>query len=282
MIADINTNFLHLSDKLEVSFQPFYRRLTTKLEYLQIPYGILAGTKDIWCRDYMPVQVTENQFIQFRFDPWYLKTRYKHLKTDPAVVCNNIDLVTIPSGIVLDGGNVVKSENKVILTDQVLNDNKSFSESAIINQLSALFNGAQIIIIPKDPDDTYGHSDGMVKLIDDNRVLVSDYSKIAPSFHKQLISALFNAGLEIILMPFYPSYKINSCGDFQATGIYVNFVQIGQWILFPTFDNQAHDIIAIEIMEQIYPGRIVPINCIEPALDGGLLHCLTWNVLKSY
>jgi hypothetical protein len=32
----------------------------------------IDGTKDIWCRDYMPVQLDTHRFVQFRYDPDYL------------------------------------------------------------------------------------------------------------------------------------------------------------------------------------------------------------------
>ena len=38
-----------------------------------INYSFIKETKDIWCRDYMPVQIESEKFIQFRYDPSYLK-----------------------------------------------------------------------------------------------------------------------------------------------------------------------------------------------------------------
>ena len=71
----------------------------------------LPETKDIWCRDYMPVQVDEDTFCQFMYDPDYLRG-YDHLKTPPASCrvpamkkCRSVDLV-------LDGGNVVAAASR--------------------------------------------------------------------------------------------------------------------------------------------------------------------------
>lgn len=38
-----------------------------------VKYAFLKGTKDIWCRDYMPVQTESGKFIQFKYNPSYLK-----------------------------------------------------------------------------------------------------------------------------------------------------------------------------------------------------------------
>ena len=42
---------------------------------------MILGTKDIWCRDFMPVQSAPDRFIQFRYDPDYL-SGYHQLCTD--------------------------------------------------------------------------------------------------------------------------------------------------------------------------------------------------------
>ncbi len=47
-----------------------------------ISYSYLPGTRDIWCRDYMPVQVEKDRFIEYRYDPDYLlnlKTGHQRL-----------------------------------------------------------------------------------------------------------------------------------------------------------------------------------------------------------
>jgi hypothetical protein len=44
-------------------------------------------------------------------------------------------------------------------------------------ELSKLFNGSEVIIIPALPREMTGHVDGIVRIINDSTVFVSDFSK---------------------------------------------------------------------------------------------------------
>ena len=36
---------------------------------------MLQGTKDIWAVDYMPVQIQDDEFVQFVYNPDYLQSK---------------------------------------------------------------------------------------------------------------------------------------------------------------------------------------------------------------
>ncbi|MBK9357023.1 MAG: peptidylarginine deiminase-like protein [Bacteroidales bacterium] len=59
MITDAETNFVYFSGLLKEKpkYQDFNNRLMDVLKKHSISYSYLPGTRDIWCRDYMPVQV---------------------------------------------------------------------------------------------------------------------------------------------------------------------------------------------------------------------------------
>ena len=73
MIPDSQTNFVYFSSILRDSdkYQPFWNRLKIILDYEAVQYGFIDGTRDIWCRDYMPVQVSKDKFVQFTYFPDY-------------------------------------------------------------------------------------------------------------------------------------------------------------------------------------------------------------------
>lgn len=48
----------------------------------------------------------------------------------------------------------------------------------------------QIVIIPWDRYEIFGHSDGMVQWIEGNRVLMNNYINTDPAFRKKLLEAL--------------------------------------------------------------------------------------------
>src|ERR1035437_451024 len=128
MIDDNQTEKVYFSKWLELDkeFRPVFKFIIKEFEKIGIEYELLNHTNDIWARDYMPIQVSENKFIEFRYDPDYLqgtKKGCRELKTYPDMVCQYHHFKTIKSGIILDGGNVVKSSNRVILTDTIFKEN---------------------------------------------------------------------------------------------------------------------------------------------------------------
>ena len=126
MISDKNTNKIYFSEKLKVDYPKVCMSIESVLNSNNVSYEFLPKTKDIWARDYMPIQVSKGKFVEFRYDPDYLQGKYKgyrDLKTYPDIVCNELGIETIKSDIILDGGNVIKSDNCVILTDKIVVEN---------------------------------------------------------------------------------------------------------------------------------------------------------------
>src|SRR6185312_13300983 len=109
MIPDYQTNFLYLADTLPKKYPSFYHRFEKVLRDCEIDFQLLPDTKDVWAVDYMPVQVRQDQFVRFAYNPCYLQSP-KFLKTisDVDGICEEIGLKPDKSGIVLDGGNVTK------------------------------------------------------------------------------------------------------------------------------------------------------------------------------
>ena len=75
MIDDKDTNVVYFSDLLRtnVKFTTTYKQLTSILNSHNITYKFLPETKDIWVRDYMPIQINRNSFLEYRYDPNYLQ-----------------------------------------------------------------------------------------------------------------------------------------------------------------------------------------------------------------
>jgi agmatine deiminase len=115
MITDAQTNFVYFSERLKDKHSNFVNELTKILNRHGYEPKFLKNTNDIWCRDYMPVQVSENKFVEYRFDPDYLLDRkWRRRKTYPDLVCETLDFDTIKSDLILDGGNIIKWIDKVV------------------------------------------------------------------------------------------------------------------------------------------------------------------------
>ena len=62
---------VYMSELLMTKYPDACNRLIGILEKHSVKYAFLKGTKDIWCRDYMPVQTESGKFIQFKYNPSY-------------------------------------------------------------------------------------------------------------------------------------------------------------------------------------------------------------------
>lgn len=276
MIKDYDTNFLYLADCLR-KFQPaFTERLAKVLHDLKIPYDFLPNTKDIWAKDFMPIQMSKDDFVQFTYGPDYLKPlKYQHLRSVTDDVCRNIDLVPKKSSIVMDGGNIIRAATKVIMCDKVFSENRHLSKSQLTDVLSSILETDQIIFIPWDRNDFTGHADGMVRFVDDNTVLINEQTNENPEVENRLRTILKEARLDIVEIPYMPTYDPTFV---SAKGLHLNYLQMKQAIIVPVF-NQSTDDKAIRLLENIFAGQnIVAIDCNEISADGGVLNCISWNI----
>ncbi len=276
MITDLQTNKLFLADCLPKKQLKFFQRFESVLNSRNIKFEFLPYCKDIWAVDFMPVQVSKSKFVQFTYKPDYLKPKqYQKTISDVDPICKAINLTTHKTNIVVDGGNVIRAADKVIMCDKVFAENKHLSERELIKQLQNLFEVDKLYFVPWDENDFTGHADGMVRFIDNNTVLINDYSKENLSFQRSFRMALHNARLDWIELPYYPP---NDPTLTSAKGLYLNYLQMEQAIIVPIFKTK-HDERAIKILEQVFKEQaIATVDSNELAKHGGLLNCITWNI----
>ena len=281
MITDQQTNTLYFSSILSENekYAPFWNELESILREKKIWYGFIENTRDIWCRDYMPIQKKINEFVQFTYFPSYcLHPKYISTITIPSETRIYDELLKQNSRIILDGGNVVKSKNSVIVTDKVLKDNANLKRETVITRLKNELEVENVYLIPKAPYDLTGHADGVVRFKSETELLVADYSFESKSWRKKMDRALEATGLTILPFPSEYVNETNEDGDKVAKGCYINFLQIGNLILFPQF-NLDTDELALQKVQDYYPNcKIIPMNCNVIAEEGGVLNCISWNI----
>jgi agmatine deiminase len=278
MIADFQTNFLYLADTLPIKYSNFYKKFETLLKENKIRFDLLPNTKDVWAVDYMPIQIEQNKFIRFRYNPSYLQSK-KYLKTisNTDEICNQINIETIKSEIIIDGGNVTKYSNIVIMTDRIFIDNPKIERKKLICQLEQLFQIDKLYFVPEQPNDFTGHSDGMVRFIDGETIIINDYKREKDEFRRAFEIAIHNSGLNYIKIPYNP-YKNKS--NYQANGIYINYLQMKNTIIVPTFGFKEDEQV-VKQFEQIFGQQnIKTIESNDVANEGGILNCITWNIYR--
>ena len=178
---------------------------------------------------------------------------------------------SIRSEIVADGRNVVRWKYKVIMTDKIFAENRGIDPDALTKQIRELLKIDQLIIVPAEPGDMFGHTDEIVRFIEEKTVLLNDYGKIDPTFGEEVDSTLKKAGLEIVPFPYYLSI-FNSFVNMSAVGCYINFLQVNGLVLVPTFSIKSDDE-ALRIAEIVFTdSKGLPIDCGTLAPEGGVLN----------
>ena len=266
---------MYLAEGLK-HYMPLCWNLINALEKEGIAYCFLPRTKSekhVWARDYMPIQIGKDKFLRYRYEPDYLWGFEDYIPDYPAID-KDLNLYCKSTDIILDGGNVIKCGNKVIMTDKVLKENRYRHKKKLISKLEDLML-TEIVLIPWDKYEEFGHADGMVRYIEGNRVLLNNYAKFDPLFREKLIDALI------------PHFKLEEFFYYtprrsQYSWAYINFLQIGSTIFVPGLGIDE-DQLAIEKLQAVYPNcKVIKIDgCQDLVRDGGALNCVTWNIMSD-
>ena len=276
---------VYMSEKIKTDYSKTCDMLTQILDKHHVKYAFIKGTKDIWCRDYMPVQTESGKLIQFKYDPSYLKgEEWDSIRSDVSEIREKNDWLekyTIEeSDIKLDGGNVLICEGRAIISDRIFAENPNEEKDVLINKLSKMLE-CEIIIIPalkSKEEDMTGHADGMVRFVNRNTVIGNER---LPNEYKYMKEGLKNTidkyNLTYIDIPFFEDKDLKH--PISAVGIYVNYLEVNDLIVMPIFDRREEDARALKIIQKAFPNKqIETINYNDIAKEGGLLNCTTWVV----
>lgn len=253
--------------------------------------------KNIWCRDYMPVRNCEGKLIKFDYSPSYLMGTEsgKNSRPDSTILKDQLDEKVEDSSIILDGGAVEIFGKSAIVSDRIFRDNyKKWKqdEKGLLKELKDILEAKKLIVIPQYPYDFTGHVDGLVRFVDETKVLINDLSaeysemeKDNNAYRKKLISqwyynfkmALHNAGLiwEELTYKVVPSNKTIGLSD--AYGIYMNFLLLDDLILVPGFGIVEDERARLKL-KSVFKREAISIPARELAKKGGIINCVTWSL----
>lgn len=290
------------NEKLQVVFSKLFVRHYPKL-YSQIAdimweyhkgFGAVCHTKDYWVRDFMPIQMDEDVFVKFVYNPDYLQDKRKYITDVDKVIKNSLfaqdyEIVDIP--LVVDGGNMVFCKGKrngketqyVIMTEKVFSENPTFIKEQIecILKCAFLTPDLTIVWLPWDKEDIYGHTDGIVRYVGINkygkpRVLVN-LELYADDIAQKMYSALAQH-FEVIEL------KISKYDE--QSWAYINCLQTCDFIIIPGIDDVVTDAEALAQYKQLFPQYEDNIYQVQMsdfiAENGGALNCLTWTIYADY
>lgn len=268
---------VYLSELLKTNYPETCSRLIKILEKHDVKYAFLKGTKDIWCRDYMPIQTESGKFIQFKYDPSYLKgnKEWEESRSDVKEVCRVNEIDAQFSDINLDGGNVLICDGRAILSNRIFSENPNWDKEKLVSELSILLE-CEIIIIPAENDDMTGHADGMVRFVNRNTILGNKLADEYKYWREGMEKVIDQFGLKYIDVPFFSPKDPKH--PHSAIGIYVNYLEVNNLIVLPVF-GRDEDKQAVDVLRQAFPDRVIEtIDYNDVAWEGGLLNCTTWVV----
>lgn len=281
MIKASNSNTVYFSEILSKAekYASTYQELIGILDKRKITHKLLRSTKDIWCRDYMPIQTAHNQFVQFRYEPSYLKEE-SHLQSDPRQICEENGIEPIFSNINLDGGNLAWYENKVVLTERIYTENPEFTDKKkLLAEIENLLD-AEVIIIPHVKSDMTGHADGHIRFLNEHTLLGNDRTKEYKYWTKAMNKVLAKNDLDYIDVPFFSHYDKKNPNN--AIGCYLNYLEVGNLIVLPKFETDpVLDEQVRQMFVKLFPDKVIEsINYNKIGNEGGLLNCTTWTTLE--
>jgi hypothetical protein len=237
---------------------------------------LLKDTKDVWARDYMPIQLTKDVFLGYTYDPDYLVEEDQKYITDwqlhnvhtPKDSFKDLPYVQIP--LILDGGNVVKAvldgKPYMIMCDKVLTENNynRNNKTEVENfkkwwdqWWKEKFDGTEmgLVLLPWEGKEfnPIGHADGMVRYIGNGHVLMTNYLDFdkkykddqvdEDSFGKKLWTALFEAGFDVVTLDFWNEFADDYTFQllFDESWCYINYLQVDNTILVPSLGYSKLD-----------------------------------------
>jgi agmatine/peptidylarginine deiminase len=243
-------------------------------------HALLEDTADIWCRDYMPIQTSTNEMVAYIYRPDYLSTpKMQKYITDTDLMVEHIqeeyagvDIKRLD--LVIDGGNVVKCGDTIVMTEKVFNENPDWPEFMVLDKLEEAF-GCEVLLLPWDRTEEYGHSDGIIHYVGDNRVLLTNYDDFSPAYFRRFRNQL-ERKFEVIPL----SYPVKNKSEHNWA--YINYLQVGNLMMVPQM-GIPEDEMAIEQIQSIVPEtmHVVGIPAMEAVRNGGALNCVSWNIDAS-
>ena len=276
MVTDRLTDIVYFSEWALKDFSVPINNICKVLDKYGIEYEFLRHTKDYWCRDYMPIQVNENKFVQYTYAPDYLQNeKDRKYITDPSAPLQDLNISTIKTNLIIDGGNIIKCPDKIIMTEKVFHENKNVPRNKVIAILEQLFE-CNIVFLPWDKSETYGHADGIVRWVNGNTVLLTAY-EMSRYFANKFLKEL-EREFDVIVMK-YSTRPRNR----ELSWAYINFLQTKNVIIVPAF-NIKEDEQALQQIENIfsdYQGRVETVDISDIINCGGGLNCISWNIKSN-
>lgn len=236
---------------------------------------IVADVDDIWLRDF--TFVNPEKPVQFKYSHASVsKAESIRIQSGFTRLADQYSLKRAVSDYILDGGNIVDDYNgKVVTTTRFASDNNLTVPEAK-SELKKILGADQVAVIEPD-EDVLAHADGMVMWLENDRLLVNNYSAINSSLRESVMSELIRSFPSVKIVEVVTGYADNSpefAGFNSACGVNLNSVVTYNYVYVPVF-NMPHDSTAVAIIKANTNKKVVQIDASGICETGGSVRCLT-------
>lgn len=240
-----------ISSELEHIYPNIYTDLVSAFVKHHVKYETIENVNDVWVKEFMPIIFGKNRVVSYKYDPDYLR-RYqnKHLKTDLTSVTINDNPLEIDyhSDITFNGNNYLLIDNTLLMTTQLYGDNCHIEDQSIVDsKVKDDLDVDSIVVVPKTKYSN-GCINSMVRVIDNETILVNDFSGEAEEFQTRFNDAIKLLNKKVVVFPYVE---------------YMDYIDTNNLIIVPFYGNKK-DEEALEKLKKIFPDKIVEgINALD-------------------
>ncbi len=257
---------------------------------------VMRRTDDVWVRDNGPIFVYDNnnelKIADWGFNGWGFDTPYRNDDSVPVGVANNLEMPRIDlNDIVLEGGAIEIDGNGVLLATRSSTmengRNEHLTQAEFENALTANLGVTKFIWLDGkyggEDDITDTHIDGFARFAQGNKIVTMGSASLRYwGLSNSDINRLYNATningapYSFVQLPLTARNVVTTSGEnLGFKGSYVNYYVANTVVLMPVY-NDPNDIIAKNLLQNIYPNRtVVGIDVRNLYKNGGMVHCIT-------
>ncbi len=293
----IKTIALSQKVKINANDEATIQFIRTKLEEYNIPASQVElypfPTNDSWCRDHGPAFLIHKEndsrmIVDWEYNAWGGKyPPYDSDNAIPSRIAEVLQLPSIKTGIVMEGGSVEFNGKGTVLTSKscLLNKNRNphLTQEEIEAYLRDYYGVEQVLWVEDGivGDDTDGHIDDTVRFVNEDTVIT-----VVESNPEDANYAPLKENLEALKKMKLPDGRSLNIVEIQmpdpvySDGIrlpasYANFLITNGHVIVPTFRSK-HDERALQIIQECFKTRkVVGIDATEIIWGLGSFHCLS-------
>jgi len=273
------------------------KTLQAKFRHKQnIDIVVINYWDEIWLRDCMGM-FAENQFFKFNYSPNYCSLKnevkyYKYInKYVKQIIAETASLPVIEIPLNIDGGNFVHNTKRAFMTEKVYEDNPGINVGQIISD----YTGIEAIVVPQNPHDVIGHSDGYMAFKNEDTVFISEYQnqsflKHDIAYINKLKSIAIKNSFNVLPLFDNPVNESINCACknkktrsclYSARGLYINYIRFNNYVIMPEYTLPSNSDVEYNWVNKRWLNsqgfNVIGINCDQLAKFGGSLHCISFQ-----